>query len=1011
MRIRLTLFPKLLIAFLLLSLFPLLWAVVDAARRIQDVGRQAVEHSTRVLDAKASRALELQAGALAGEIARFLEERVQDVRILAELPAAPDVLLAFSRARTGTLWVRAPTGGPGPRTQLLEAPLYSELAWIDAAGREVLRVEGSRVVPRPELRDVSRPGGTSFGAETYYRELLRLPPGQAYVGHVVGRHVSKTDQLAGAATVEEAVGGAQFRGHVRFGLARWSRGRFAGAVVAALDHRHLMEFTQHVLPLSRERVIFPSYLSGNYAFLFDDEGWIITHPKFWDIRGVDREGRWLLPYTQSSSRQDIASGRIPFRLDAAGFVHPSYPLVARAVRSGRSGVTRTFNVSGVDKVMAYAPIRFRHGEYAGSGIFGGVTIGARTDAFHREAEATGRVIEEGAHRTLRTGLGLAWALARLALAASFGLSRTIASPIRTVRRMAGRIAGGELSARVDVRSSDEVGDLAADFNRMAELLEDKEARLTRTLRDLGYSRDDAHAYAARIEEQLRILKHIHSISEVLGTTFDREEVLSIILRTCVEGLGFDRAFIHVLDPEEKALRCLGLEGFDAEESARLRARPLPLSDASSALVRVVLERRPIHVAHPDAEEVTGFAYVPMKIRDRVVGALGAGFASPEQAMPDNLAGALQIVAGQAARAIERARLFEAANRERSFVEAVIASISSGLMTLDASGRVLTINPYAQTALGTGDASGRKLSEANVDPALCAWTEQLMAADELAPGEFELSTPEGRRTFAWVPSRFERDEGPGLILQFRDVTAEKTLRRALERVDRLASLGRLAAGVAHEIRNPLTGMSLLLDDLHDRLDSGADRMLVARALQEIERLEGIVQNLLDYAQVGSLEKEKKPVSLAHLVEESLFLIQKSARSQGTRVEVEVSPDTPVVPAEAGKLKQALLNFYLNALQAMPEGGVLRVSAGPVPGGALVRVSDTGHGIPESEREKIFEPFYTLRPGGSGLGLSIAQTIILDHGGQIEIDSEVDRGSELRVFLSDGSTPVERPNPAA
>lgn len=991
-------FPKLLLAFLLLSLPPLVWLGTDTARRIQAVGREAVAQSTRTLDTKASQALELQAVELAEGVSRFLGERVQDLELLAHLPRTEAAYLAFAATRTSAVWTPRRDAGGAATAARRRFPLYTEASWVDASGREVLRVEGGRLADRRTLRDVSRPQGTTFGVEDYFRAVRELPEGQVYVGHVVGRHVGKAEQLGGAPSVEAAVGGAEYRGHIRFARGLWEGGRFAGAVVLALDHRHLMEFTQHVLPLSRERIAFPSYLSGNYAFLFDDEGWIITHPKLWDIRGIDASGRWVPAYTASSPPEDVAAGRIPFRLDDAGFVHPSYPQAAGAVRKGLSGVIRTSNVSGVDKVMAYAPVRFSFGAYARRGIFGGVTIGARTDSFHREALATGAVIARASGQTLRTGFLLALGLGLAVVVAALWLSRAIVLPIRRVASMATRIAEGDLSARVAAASADEVGELAKDFNRMAELLEEKDQRLRGSLEDLGRSRDDAQAYAGRLEEQLATLRHIQSISAFLGTTFDREQALGIILRTCAQGLGFERAMIYLVDEGGTHLRCLAAEGFRPEDRAGLEAVVAQAGDASGP-ARAVCSGQVVRAPSP-AGGAASFLYVPMTIRDSVVGALGIDATASPDPLPEHLEGGLRVLAGQAARAIERARLFDAVNRERAFVAAIIASLGTGLVTLDAAGRVLTANPYADATLGLsgGSLPGRTLEGAGCDPALTAWVEGLLTGGGLEPREFDLRAPEGGRTFSWVPSRFDAEGGTGLVLQFRDITQERALSRSLERVDRLASLGRMAAGVAHEVRNPLTGVSILLDDLHDRLAADADRALVIRALQEIERLDGIVESLLDYSRVGGMER--RLVRLADVVEGSLFLVKKEGRSQGVEVRVSVAPDAPPVLGDPEKLKQALLNFYLNALHAMPTGGRLEVTVEAAPGGAAVRIADTGEGIPPEHLDRIFEPFFSLRPSGSGLGLSIAHTIVTDHGGRIDVASRRGEGTVFRVFLPAG-----------
>ncbi len=1014
---RLTLFPKLLIAFVLLSLVPLLWLSLDAARRVAEVGREAEQRSTEALDAKARQALELQAVALADQIARFLEERVQDLRIVGELPMNPDSLLLFCRSRTAEVTRRRRGADGAIEDYRIRIPIYSEAAWIGPDGQEVFRVDRDWMAPSRDLRDVSEPLNTTYGVEDYFQQALDMPPGVAWVGHLVGRHVAKEAQLGGAATPEQAVGGAEYEGHVRFALAVRDGGNLRGVVELALDHAHLMEFTQHVLPLSRERVPFPSYLSGNYAFMFDDQGWIITHPKFWDIRGLDEHGKWVQAYSKESTAEDVGSGRIPFNLDRAGFVHSNYPLVAAAVRRGVSGVTRTFNVAGVDKVMAYAPIAFRQGPYASTGVFGGVTIGALTEAFHREAAVTGAAIARASRQTLRTGVLLAWVLGILVLGAAFGMSRAIAKPVHTMAHMSARIAAGDLTARAEVAQGDELGGLAQALNRMARLLEEKEGRLGESHKALERSRDDARATAGRLEEQLSILNHIQSISEFLGTTFDREEVLRIILRTCVEGLGFDRVLLYMLEPDGDTLACAGANGFDGADEVRVRQRPLKLSRDDCAATRAVRSGRAEYIGRVEsaaglssldlqlarAAGTSSFVYVPMKIRDGVVGALGADNAVSGRPIPKHQVGPLQIVAGQAARAVERARLYEEATRSRAFIEAVVDCLASGLVTLDREGHVLTVNPYAEESLGipTQVEPGRSLEEYGVDPTLAAWVSSLRVGVGGEPAEFEVKTPRGRRTFTWVPSRLGKEGEEGLILQFRDVTEERAMNRALERVDRLASLGRMAAGVAHEIRNPLTGVSLLLDDLHDRLPVGEDRSLAARALQELERLDGIVQELLAYARVDRVERS--PCPIGEVLDQSLFLVKKQARSQGVSVSLHAGADLPRVHADPEKLKQALLNLYLNALQAMGGGGALQVEARRIPGGVEIRVEDTGPGIPQGEAERIFEPFYTLRPGGTGLGLSIAHTIFSDHGGSVEVASEPGRGAIFFVRLPEAAPP--------
>lgn len=132
-------------------------------------------------------------------------------------------------------------------------------------------------------------------------------------------------------------------------------GTLEGIVLLSLDHRHLMELTLHILPTEARFVVFPSYSSGNYAFMFDDGGWIISHPKFYDIRGLRPDGSGFDPHAPDYTRERLLAGEVPFNLDFVSFINPNYPLIAREVRQGRSGVTSTFNVGAFHESWLMRP--------------------------------------------------------------------------------------------------------------------------------------------------------------------------------------------------------------------------------------------------------------------------------------------------------------------------------------------------------------------------------------------------------------------------------------------------------------------------------------------------------------------------------------------------------------------------------------------------------------------------------------------------------------------------------
>ena len=485
---RLTLFKKILFITLLLSLLPLAVSSVLLFFSLESINDRLPAEIAETSDTQASESLQMRAQHVADTISDFLRQCESDVLFLASSNLDQQTLLNFYVNRRGEVWERQ--GSPeAPRDLHLLIPLYRSLAVIDKNGKEKLVIHDGKFRPQNQLRDLSRPGATEFKNETYVEQIRKLKKREIYVSHLTGYHVSRQEQLAGASDPENAFKGALYDGVIRFGSPVFdSKGNYDGMVVISLDHRHLMEFSQHIDPGRNFSTVFPSYKSGNYAFLFDDQGWIITHPKYWDIRGLDTNGVLVPPYTERSAKEDVDAGRIPFNLDFAGFIHPNYPRVAAEVRKQHTSFVDITNVGGSKKIMAYAPILYDTGDYRTHGIFGGVTIGFQVDQFHDAARKGSRLIMKqlGEHRSLSAITLLITAL--VSGLSAWGLSRGISQPLRLLTDGAHRLAQGDAGCRVEVSSKDEIGELANTFNIMAEELEIRKNNLLSTLDELRRSR-------------------------------------------------------------------------------------------------------------------------------------------------------------------------------------------------------------------------------------------------------------------------------------------------------------------------------------------------------------------------------------------------------------------------------------------------------------------------------------------------------------------------------------------
>jgi two-component system sensor histidine kinase HydH len=241
----------------------------------------------------------------------------------------------------------------------------------------------------------------------------------------------------------------------------------------------------------------------------------------------------------------------------------------------------------------------------------------------------------------------------------------------------------------------------------------------------------------------------------------------------------------------------------------------------------------------------------------------------------------------------------------------------------------------------------------------------------------------------------------MVLFLRDMGEVKGLQAEVRRSERLAALGRLVAGMAHEIRNPLNSISGYSQHLKGKFGTDTpEGKALDIIIREVDRLNRVITELLDFSRPR--EPELESLDLGDIVRSTLALIARETSSQGVTV-VKEPPDTQVmVMGHADTLKQLLLNLSLNALQAMPDGGVLSIQTGVSGKRPFLKVSDTGPGIPEEKQESIFEPFYTTRESGTGLGLAIVHRIVLDHGAEIRVESSPGAGATFVVRFPVGKS---------
>jgi len=258
----------------------------------------------------------------------------------------------------------------------------------------------------------------------------------------------------------------------------------------------------------------------------------------------------------------------------------------------------------------------------------------------------------------------------------------------------------------------------------------------------------------------------------------------------------------------------------------------------------------------------------------------------------------------------------------------------------------------------------------------------------------------------IPMRLEGDAISHVITIGEDVTESHRSQGQIMQSEKLAAIGQLAAGVMHEINNPLATISACVAAIEGRIGPlpAPERLPVEEYLEiidkEVDRCTRIVDGLLDFSRPKG--KTKGPVALNALVDETLFLLKHHQRFKRLTLNRSLDPSVPTTIGNAEQLTQVLMALMLNAVDAMDDRGTLSVRTGPSPHRSdevVLEIEDNGIGIPRADQSKIFEPFYTTKPPGrgTGLGLSICYGIVEDHRGRIEVDSQPGRGSIFRVYL--------------
>lgn len=351
-------------------------------------------------------------------------------------------------------------------------------------------------------------------------------------------------------------------------------------------------------------------------------------------------------------------------------------------------------------------------------------------------------------------------------------------------------------------------------------------------------------------------------------------------------------------------------------------------------------------------------------------------------------------------------------RIKVFSNTVVENMPVGLIALDHLKNIVSLNQVAKAIL-TLDQTSEGRPAAEVLPVeMLERLDQLGGDQDLLDREITCILPDGRHLPLELSAALLKDQENGIagtICLFKDLTEEKALKSEVERSHRLASVGKLAAGVAHEIRNPLSSIKGFATYFKERYSAiPEDQQISDIMIQEVDRLNRVVGQLLEFARPVALAP--RTVTVRPFMDTALKLIERRAKDNRITLSCTIDPEIDTALFDPDRISQVLLNLFINAIEAMENGGGLSVRVFAPPCGKpalMIRITDTGHGISAEDLDHIFDPYFTTKSSGTGLGLAISHNIVEAHGGDISIESRPDQGTAITLSLPQKKDSHEQP----
>jgi PAS domain S-box-containing protein len=551
---------------------------------------------------------------------------------------------------------------------------------------------------------------------------------------------------------------------------------------------------------------------------------------------------------------------------------------------------------------------------------------------------------------------------------------------------------------------------------------------------VAFAMAPAHGISRRLAERLFIGSHqldfratVSKAAKILASVTTLRDLLDRFANTVAEAVGTDRVFILLPDKQGFSQRYPMVE-LGSRYFLELTRDQATITELESNREPIVLDE--LHRARPrpqlqrvmrQLDSLQVALAMGIFTRDHLAGVLLLGARKSGRIYGATEQGALQVLCGQLAVAIENAELFTEVQNAKIYNETLLENLTSGVIAAGTDDRVTVFNNEAGEISGLNphemlDCSLSALPLDLAEPLITT----LRTGESQYNREIVMRVENGDVIIRASTSIFhgQDQEVLGALMVLTDITAIKRLELQIRRSDRLASLGTLSAGMAHEIKNPLVSLKTFAQLLPERYQDSDFRDTFSNLIgHEIDRIDSLVNQLLRFARPA--KPILKPLHAHEILEKALTLVGHRLYQKDIKLNRSWQADVDTIHGDADQLEQVFLNFFLNAMDAMKTRGELSVkteirsneqwmsplgsangesnSNGQAREALLITIRDSGEGIRAEDIPHVFDPFFTTKDYGTGLGLSVVHGIVQEHGGQIEVESELDKGTAFHIAL--------------